>query len=667
MLKKTILSLSILLANLTIFAQINLIKDLAPGDEDGVDIEIPMASLGNRAYFSGNDATKFYNYLFFTDGVTTTKVTSSNDIYNPRLFTVNGNILYFVAYDNTIDKYSLCSTTASTTALKKLTNGSDILNVAPFGTDGVLMTVEVETSDSLALFLFKQPNTVTYLGTYAIKDEFTYFSNYKNSVIIKEHSTNGNKLEPVITDGTFAGTKFLKDFLSPIIKFETIESACAVKDRIFIEGIVKNASGVSFNRKYITDGTIAGTTELYGVYDFEEAYFINNTYVIATSDDVLYYDAASKTVASFGVNKDYFSTPIIHNNKVYFHDKDNFVHVADVANKTAKKISKTSSGNFNSDQVLFAKGDSLFFDIEGEEWKVINLKTEVEYSFTVITTNWVFSAPIISTAGNNVVFARTTAQEGSELWTIKPPVVVSPLTVTMKQTKPISCFKGSDGEVEAIVTGGTPPFKYKWFPLNPDESKSSFLTKGTYSVTVVDSKNITASSSIAITEPTEITYDLAFTQAWGGQKNGSASVVNIKGGTPPYTYTWNTTPVQTTAKAINLAAGNYSGKVLDANFCSSLFFVSVPSAPVSANDFYETNKIIAYPNPANTVININFGSITFEKINISLIDITGRVVLGKTTTNPQNAIDISTITEGIYTIQCDIDGKKANSTIVIQR
>ncbi len=48
--------------------------------------------------------------------------------------------------------------------------------------------------------------------------------------------------------------------------------------------------------------------------------------------------------------------------------------------------------------------------------------------------------------------------------------------------------------------------------------------------------------------------------------NGTATV-NPSGGTIPYTYSWNTSPVQTTQTATGLGAGNYSVIVTDSNGC----------------------------------------------------------------------------------------------------
>jgi gliding motility-associated-like protein len=65
-----------------------------------------------------------------------------------------------------------------------------------------------------------------------------------------------------------------------------------------------------------------------------------------------------------------------------------------------------------------------------------------------------------------------------------------------------------------------------------------------------------------------------------GGNNGSA-IVNPLGGTPPYSYSWNTSPTQTTQIATGLPAGNYIATVTDAKNCNittSAVSISQPPA-----------------------------------------------------------------------------------------
>jgi len=76
-----------------------------------------------------------------------------------------------------------------------------------------------------------------------------------------------------------------------------------------------------------------------------------------------------------------------------------------------------------------------------------------------------------------------------------------------------------------------------------------------------------------------------------GASNGSALVTSLTGGTAPYSYLWNTVPVQTNDTAINLPAGNYSNTVTDANGCSAVqtFSIYQPNTGLSASIVSQTN------------------------------------------------------------------------------
>ena len=51
--------------------------------------------------------------------------------------------------------------------------------------------------------------------------------------------------------------------------------------------------------------------------------------------------------------------------------------------------------------------------------------------------------------------------------------------------------------------------------------------------------------------------------------NGTATITNVTGGTGPFTYSWNTVPVQTTATATGLCQGTYVCTITSANGCQT--------------------------------------------------------------------------------------------------
>jgi gliding motility-associated-like protein len=63
-----------------------------------------------------------------------------------------------------------------------------------------------------------------------------------------------------------------------------------------------------------------------------------------------------------------------------------------------------------------------------------------------------------------------------------------------------------------------------------------------------------------------------------GRSDGSITAVPTSG-TPPFTYSWSTSPVQTTSRATGLVAGSYTVNITDATGCTSRTSISVTQPP----------------------------------------------------------------------------------------
>ncbi len=79
-------------------------------------------------------------------------------------------------------------------------------------------------------------------------------------------------------------------------------------------------------------------------------------------------------------------------------------------------------------------------------------------------------------------------------------------------------------------------------------------------------------------------------------------------------------------------------------------------------DVFDTDKVKIYPNPANSVVNIEI-PFNYTSAKVSLLDLNGRTVLD---VNSQiNTIDVSALTEGIYLLSLQLDDTVINKKIVI--
>jgi hypothetical protein len=134
--------------------------------------------------------------------------------------------------------------------------------------------------------------------------------------------------------------------------------------------------------------------------------------------------------------------------------------------------------------------------------------------------------------------------------------------------------------VNASASSGTAPYTYLWTG-GQSTATATGLSAGTYTVVVTDANNCTASATVTLTQPTQLTASITASAnpLCNGGTDGSATVAG-SGGTTPYTYLWNNG--QTTATATGLAAGTHTVNVKDANLCEASISVTLtqPTAVV---------------------------------------------------------------------------------------
>ena len=139
------------------------------------------------------------------------------------------------------------------------------------------------------------------------------------------------------------------------------------------------------------------------------------------------------------------------------------------------------------------------------------------------------------------------------------------------QVVPVSCHGGNDGEVYLNLNGGTAPYRISWEEgrITANEEYQQ-LTAGDYSARILDAHDCELLLNIEITQPERLFATSTDSPSCPGESNGSI-LVEASGGTPPYTYRWNTSPPQDTQLITGLPAGNYSVTVFDANGCAFTF------------------------------------------------------------------------------------------------
>ncbi len=123
---------------------------------------------------------------------------------------------------------------------------------------------------------------------------------------------------------------------------------------------------------------------------------------------------------------------------------------------------------------------------------------------------------------------------------------------------------GTDGDLIANVTGGTPPINYNWTTGETTQTITDLLP-GYYGVTVTDDNGCKAIHGIVVNKPLTVTVKVTdvLCFAWC---DGIVEAM-VMGGTGPYTYEWNTG--QTVPIVDMLPPGTYTVTVTDSNGCTA--------------------------------------------------------------------------------------------------
>lgn len=166
--------------------------------------------------------------------------------------------------------------------------------------------------------------------------------------------------------------------------------------------------------------------------------------------------------------------------------------------------------------------------------------------------------------------------------TISQPAAIA-ITPTLTD---VTCFGENNGVINLAVTGGTPDYSFLWNDGSTDQNRTG-LALGTYSVTVTDANDCTATlTDLTISQP-EAALSLSATQVnvlCFGQSTGSIDLT-VTGGTATYTYAWTKTGGGYSASTEDigtLAVGTYNVTVTDVQGCTATLVVTITEPSVLA-------------------------------------------------------------------------------------
>lgn len=239
-----------------------------------------------------------------------------------------------------------------------------------------------------------------------------------------------------------------------------------------------------------------------------------------------------------------------------------------------------------------------------------------------------------------------------------------PIPFQIQNLGHVTCFGFDDGFIHIDSVGVSPNTTFEWsngvLGLINEQ-----LIAGEYFLTVTDTTGCSNEHTFIITEPDSISLITLSSPEIENNMNGSVTV-EVSGGTPPYTYSWELFPLEMENTLSNLSAGEYSMTVTDANGCTSETSIFVDHTTSINTTNYEIYFSID-PNPSTGHLSIKFDLINPKKWQIKIHNGIGQLTHRFDSSDSNSSSENLSVKmpEGLYSVSLFVEGKILRTEMVI--
>jgi len=172
-----------------------------------------------------------------------------------------------------------------------------------------------------------------------------------------------------------------------------------------------------------------------------------------------------------------------------------------------------------------------------------------------------------------------------------------------------TCYNGSNGTINTTPVGSSGPYTYVWND-GPVTQNRTGLAAGIYTVTATSSTGCTASASVSLAQPAQISVTLHPFALTCFNSNNGAITSTVGGGNSPYSYIWNNGDI--TSSNIGLSSNTYTVTVTDNKGCTVSQSVLV-TQPQAVSVTTTTTPITCSGGPTGSVLtNVSGGTPTYS-------------------------------------------------------
>ena len=258
------------------------------------------------------------------------------------------------------------------------------------------------------------------------------------------------------------------------------------------------------------------------------------------------------------------------------------------------------------------------------------------------------------------------------------------ITVTVAKTAPLSAKIQSvinagscsnDGSLTLTVNGGTAPYSYS---VNGGATQSSNvfnqLAAGIYKVSVSDARGCMITVMATISKNAQLELGVTAVDASCVMAADGAITATVSGGIAPYRFSIDGKSFVNSNVFSNLRAGKHVINVTDSKGCTATASVTVmegtgscgPTLPNSLDVNSDRLQVAILNNPSPTNFTLITNSLTNDKLDVYVIDVTGKVIYKTTGSSNQRYVFGSDFASGMYIVRA-IKGVQVADTKIIKQ
>ena len=286
----------------------------------------------------------------------------------------------------------------------------------------------------------------------------------------------------------------------------------------------------------------------------------------------------------------------------------------------------------------------------------------------------------------NITDSNGNQTTGQFVLTQPNEVIIAQSSMSNYNNFEVSCFGGSDGQINITPSGGTGVYSYTWSTSNgsglqTNQKNQSGLSVGTYTVVVKDENDCSVSKTFTLTSPSALNLSATkkdfngFNISCNGASDGEIDIT-VSGGylasNIAYTYSWSTNNGSglnsNSEDQTGLTAGTYTVTATDTNGCqiTKEYTLNEPKELIIAIDHNANGNSVLCYGDATASIKID---VTQESVSPYDFSISGTTYLNQQYNETALNINASTysfinLPAGQYTVTVvDANGVSKSTTI----